>query len=368
MPRHKPVIGIYEATILLFLFLISKIYLSYSPFLYHHGLNAAWMIPLIQIPLALAGVYLLCKLLEKFPGQSLIEIGENLTGVYINTIFALFYLAFFATVAGLTLRGISERVVAGFLTSTPISLVAILLITSTLVVSYLGIEAVARTAKFLAGVIVVSSLVLIAMTVSFWEFHNIYPFWGSGFTNVTKSSFSFMGDFTNILLLGIIFPFTPPGTVRKIGSRAVILAGLFMFLFVLVPLLIFSLPAVLEINNPSFLMARIINIGRFAQRMEVIFLPVWVFVNLLSLSVSLYAGGAITSRMLRLNDYRPFILSTTVFVFTIAFIPQNIIQTFEWANSYITRFSFAPFMAIILFLLLAARVKKKGGLKNAKNT
>ncbi|MBF7083751.1 GerAB/ArcD/ProY family transporter [Desulfallas sp. Bu1-1] len=364
MTQYKPVVGVSEAVTLLFIFLSSKVFLTHVVFLYHEGLNAAWMIPIIQTSTGLLGLLLLVSVLNKFPGRDLVEIGEELTGPYINLLFALYYLAVFVFGAGMTLRGISEQVVAGFLPDTPISLVVFTFVLGTVVVSYLGVEAVARTARFLLGVMVVTAMALVLLTIPLWQFDAFYPLWGGGLWKLLAGALKNTGDFVQILLLGIIYPFLPVNQVRQIGVRGVIVAGFFLFLYVLAPLLIFTYPSATELTLPSFEMARIINIGRFGQRMEVVFLPVWVFGNMIFLSISLYAGAAVLARLCRLSDYRPFVLSVAVFTTVVAFVPRNALQAAYWNHQYLSQYSFIILAAILVILLLTARAKGKGGDKN----
>lgn len=364
MTQYRPAIGVSEAVTLLFIFLASKAFLTKVMFIYHDGLNASWVIPVIQTGIGLGGLLLLVAVLNKYPGRDLVEIGEELAGPYVNLLFALYYLVVFVFGAGMTLREISEQVVSGFLPDTPISLVVLAFVSGTAVVSYLGIEAVARTARFLLGVMVVTAMALVLLTIPLWQFDAFYPLWGGGLWKLLAGALKNTGVFVQILLLGIICPFLPVKQVKQIGVRGVVVAGFFLFLYVLAPLLIFDYPSVTELSLPSFEMARIINIGRFGQRMEVVFLPVWVFGNMIYLSISLYAGAAVLARLCRLRDYRPFVLSVAVLTTTVAFVPQNMLQAAYWNHRLLNRYSFVILVAILVMLLLVARLKNKGGARN----
>lgn len=361
MTQRGPVVGISEGITLLFIILSSKVFLNHIAFTLDYGLNASWTIPLLNTMVGLAGVLLLVAVLNRSPGRDLVETGEQLTGPYLNTLFGIYYLAVFVAGAGLTLRSISERVVAGFLTDTPISLVTIFFMAGTLVVSYLGIEAVARTARFLVGVLVVFATTMIVLTIPLWQFHVLYPLWGPGPVDLLKGAVANTGDFVQILLLGIIYPFLPRGRAASVGVWSVLIAGFWIFIFILVTLLVFTYPSATELTLPSFELARIINIGRFVQRMEVLFLPVWVFGNMIFLSVSLYAGAAVLARLCKLGDYRPFVLSMAVFTVVMAFIPQSALQAAKWNHQYLSRYSFWLLAAILLALLAAARFRGQGG-------
>jgi len=100
--------------------------------------------------------------------------------------------------------------------------------------------------------------------------------------------------------------------------------------------------------------------------MEVVFLPIWVFANMIFMAVSLYAGAAVLARLFKLGDYRPFVLAVTVFTTVTAFIPLNSAQASYWNHAYLSRYSFYALVLIMLALLLAARLRGKGGAKNEK--
>lgn len=364
MSRYKPVVGVSEGITLLFIFISSKVFLAHITFILHDGMNASWVIPFINTFTGLLGVLLLVAVLDRHPGKDLVEIGDELAGPYINTLFALYYLVVLVSGAGFALRFISERVVAGFLTDTPISMVTLSFLAGTVVVAYLGLEAVARTARFLVGVLVVSTLALVVLTIPFWQWHVFYPLLGWGAWEVLQGALTTTGNYVQILLLGIIYPFLPRGKARLVGVWGVLIAGFFFTLMVLVPLLIFTYPTISEMTLPTFEMARIISIGRFGQRMEVVFLPIWVFANMIFITASLYGGAAVLARLCKLGDYRPFVPAVTVFTTVAAFIPQNVSQASYWNHDYLTRYSFYVLVVILLGLRLAARLKGGRGAEN----
>lgn len=367
MSRFKPVIGASEAITLLFIFISAKIFLTYTVFYYQKGLTASWVIPLLTAAAGIVVVLLLVALLNRYPGRDLVEIGEGLAGPYINLLFAFFYLAVLLLGAGMTLRGTSERVVSGFLVDTPISLVTALFVTGTMVVSYLGLEAIARTARFLTSVMVVTALILIVLTIPMWRWDAFYPLLGPGPLKLLLGSFNFTGEYVQILLLGLICPFLPAGRIKAIGIGGTLIAGLFLFAFTAVPILVFSFPPVTELMLPSFELARIINIGRFGQRMEVLFVPLWVFGNMIFLSISYYAAAMVLMRICKLRDYRPFVLAATVLTVVIAFIPQNALQMTYWAHQYLSRYSLGLLVVIVLLLLIIAKIRDGGGGLNEKS-
>lgn len=366
MTQSKPVVGASEAVTLLFVFLTAKSFLSEALFIFDAGYNATWMVALLMTGYALGTVWLLSTLLNRFPGRDLVEIGEVVVGPYLNLVLILYYQFVFVIGAGFVLRGISERMVSGFLPDSPISLVVFFFILGAVVVSYMGVEAVARTARLLVGILVISAGVLILLTIPFWQWHALFPLWGSGPLPVVMGSLAHSGDFVQILLLGIIVPFIPQNMVGSIGIRGTLAAGLVLFVYLAAAVLIFTYPLVTEITLPSMEMAKIINISRFGQRLEVLFLPVWAFGNLIYLSISLYAGAHILARFCKLRDHRPFVPPVAVLTTVAAFGPPNSMLAASWSNASLSQFGLIILVAVLSFLLLVARVRGKGGQGNVQ--
>ncbi|MCL2337971.1 MAG: spore germination protein [Firmicutes bacterium] len=359
MMRDKPLIGVAEASALIFLSLVSRILLAHVIF-FGSGKEAAWIFPVVDTILALAVVYLLAVALKREPDLNLAETGEKLVGPYLNIIFCLFYLAIFVVGAGLTLRQLGDMAVNAFLPNTPLSLVLDFFLAGPLVVAYLGLEAVARTARFFVLIIVVSIVALILMTLPLWHLDAIYPLWGPGWHDILKGLSASTGDYVYILIWGFIYPFLPREKALSIGLRSVTAAGTVILVFVLASIFVFTYPTITELADPIFEVARVVSLGRFGQRLEIVFLPIRMFSNLILLSISVYIGSSVLASLARVSDNRPFLLAVGVFTMVVAFLAPNAPQNVYWTHMLVSQYTFYIMVGILLVLIGAGLLKGRG--------
>lgn len=354
-----PRVGFGEAVALTVIFLVSKLLLSHLALIFPLGLSASWMLPLIHLPAGLIGFALLAWLLNQFPGRTIIEIGEEVVGPVVNTVFALAYYFFFVFGSSLAVRQFSEFVLTGFYPETPISVAALFFMASAALVAYLGLETLARVARILFYFLGFGLVFLLLLTTELWSLHGIMPLWGPGVPDLLWGAFCTLGVGSEVFLLALVAPFLPRGRLLAIGFVSIVVAAAVMAVVMLVFLLVFAYPIVREPVLPIFELTRAVQLGKFLMRMEVFFLPLWVFSSLVALSAALYAATAIAARTFRLPYYRPFILPTVVLILAGAFYPPNFPMAIKLGFIFFAQWSFIPLGLMVITLVVATLMRKR---------
>lgn len=361
MTGNRSPVGYAEAVAIITYFVNTKVFLSYHLVAVDRAATAAWQVVLLVVLLGGAALLaVLARLLRSFPGQSIVDVGETVAGPWFNSLFVLGYLAFFLTGAGLQLRQFSEQILIGFNPETPISVVVFSYLTGVGVAAYLGLEVIARTARLFFWFEWISFALILLGTIPFWDFEALWPLLGNGPLSVLSGGLNQLGLVSDLFLLAVIYPFIPHERTRDIG-RAVILHGAAaLTLLVLVLLLAFPYPVAREIPLASYELSRLIYLGRFVQRMETLFLPMWAVAGLVSTATGLWAAAYVTSRALRLPHWRPLLPAVMVLVVAVAFIAPNVTAAIRLENEFLRRY-FAPVIAfgIPIILVLLARRRRR---------
>lgn len=365
--KTRPVVGFREAITVGTVFMSAKIFLSYQLHLYHVAANAAWVIPPIESVIALAGLLLLVAVLDRHPGKSIVEISEAELGPFFNTLFSMVFASILIIITGLVLRQSGERAVTGFYPDTPISVVVLLFIAGTVTVTYLGFDIIARVASLTAPFLALGLALIVGLSVPLWQTSAIFPLFGTGVKEVLLGSLQQTGYFTEMFILGVAAPFFPRGKLRSIGLWTIGISTILLTGFILIPLLVFNYPVVTELSLPLFELNRLISVGRFGQRMETIFLPIWALSGLIKLSVGLYGAADVIAQTLKLQDYRPFILPMAVFTLAIAFIPPNVSAAVAFDLDIIRRYSFIVVMAMFLPVIAITYLRGRGNKSAGEN-
>ncbi|MDF2876637.1 MAG: hypothetical protein K0R22_3320, partial [Sporomusa sp.] len=128
-----------------------------------------------------------------------------------------------------------------------------------------------------------------------------------------------------VLLLFVLGPaFQNLRTIKRaalIGlGGSTLLKSLSIFVFTMV----FGTKIALEKTIPFFEMARLVYLNRYVQRVESLFILLWVIAGIMSIAIDIYIAGYLITRIFNLTTVRPLIPSLALLVTGIAMIPPDI--------------------------------------------
>jgi spore germination protein (amino acid permease) len=364
-------IGPVEAVSLAVVFIAAKIYLTFPALMVSLGLSAAWMVVLLAVLISLPAFLPVAVLMDKYPGKSIIEIGEELVGPYLNTVFVLGYLAFLLAVESMVLRQFAERILMVSIPDLPISMAMSGMVLGTVMACFFGLEAIARSTRISSVFIGILLVLVLVATSPYWSLNNLAPIWGPGLAEVMGSGIMKLSLTSEIFLLAIIYPsINSKGTwnMWKLGSHSLIIAGLILVTTVITFMLTFPVMVAREISLPTFEMARLIYFGPFVQRLEPVFIPMWALAALLKLTIGMYAMLSLLTGLLKLPYYRPLILPLAIIIISVAFIPPNVTTAVMIDEGIIRTWGWVPTFGLPVILLAVSIWRRKETDSGGKKT
>ena len=363
MAIDKERIGVGEAVVLAVVFVVAKVFLTFPASMVNLGLSSAWLVTLIAMVSSILAFIPIVLLMYRFPEKSIVEVGEYLVGPYANTAFFLGYLAFIVAVESMVLRQFAERAITVSNPELPISVAMVGMVLGAAVACYLGLESIARSARiafiFVGGLF----FLVVAATYPYWKVNNLFPYLGPGVLQIMSGGIARISIASEIFLLAIIYPsikISRSFSIWRLSSTSLVISGIILVVTVFTYQLAFPVPVAQEIPLPTFEMARLISFGRFVQRLEPIFLPMWGLAALLKLTIGLYAMLALITSFLKLPYYRPFILPLAVITMSLAFIPPNVSTALMIDETVIRTWGWIPTFALPVILLAVATWRRKG--------
>jgi len=342
-----------EAIILLGISNIARIFLSYPRSLVEIGGSAAWMTPLGGLAAALAGIYLMSLVLKKSPGSTIIEITEMVFGPFIGMAVNILIIAHILEMGGaLFIREFSEAMLITTLRFAPISVIDAVFLAMGLLGAYLGIEALARTARLIYPYILGGLIILIFTLIPFWNFHNLLPVFGKGPKEVFLLGTYSTAGIAEIIIAGVIVQAMGGAEIfARIGYRSMLIGFAFLIITLAVLVLTYNWPISEEFTLPFLRLARTIYLGRFIQRLEAIFILVWVFVGALKIALLLYGAAVSLARSLKLPDYRPLIWPLGLAMFILGLLPLDMLAAIKLDIVYLRSFVLIPNYLLPLLIL-----------------
>lgn len=367
-------IGFYEIFSLLLLSNIAKIYISAPANAVADGRTLVWALIIIGTLVSILSFWIIATLMKKYEGKTIVEVAEEVLGPYLGTVFNLVFFLFFIGVMSILARGYSEAFLVSTLPRTPISVVLTALFMVSFASCYFGLETMARVARIILTFVLVGMGILFISILGYTDITRFYPILSVEpikllTLGLTQYSLVSEGVIAAIIILAISGGWQQ---FYRVGIMSLAVGGgIFLIVSVLL-LLVFGVPSSNELILPFFELSRIVEFGRFFQRLEAIFLLTWAMVGVLKLSITLYAATLVAARMLRVPDYRPLLWVITLLCYILSIMPPDLPTTSLIEVKYIRgHFGIIATVLLPLLLLVVAMVKKSGGKyedtpKNAK--
>lgn len=362
MKKHH--IGIREAASLGIIFVITKIFLPFPRGMAEYGGTAAWIIVLIAIllsPLSWWGIRGL--LTNAKGGSSLITATEEIWGPFFGSLINFIYFLFFFMLTFIVLREFSDIIATDILPLTPISVILLALLIPVSLIARSGMEILGRISWLTVGIIITSLLVLfVGGLMTYSDPRALTPIWGTGKFQVIKMGIIKSSLFTELLAFGFIVP-----RMRKTKEWGIavwvciVVSSVILLSTIITYLYIFPYPTATRINFPLLEVSRIIIAGRWIQRVESIFLIVWLLCTIIKLSVGMYCSAATLSQILHLPKDQLLIFPLAIIMYHLALMPDNEMDAVAWDSGILRTYGSIGSIILPLLTWLVGILRKKWG-------
>ncbi len=307
---------------------------------------------------ALVIVYLICKLLEKFPNLDILDIANFLGGKWLKTLIGILFLAYFLFTVSITLRSFSEGLKIIFFPRSSVGVIMILFLVAIVITNKLGFHAIVRSNLFVMPIILFSILFVFISNFGNFTVQRALPLLGEGAYTTFFAGTSNLFAFSGIVYLYFIPPYLKNiSDQKKISLISVLLSGICLLLSVATLLFISPSAITAEETFPLYLASRNIEFGRFLQRLDALFLLIWIISLVAYLSISFSFATKVFQKLLNIKHTKWYIGLFTLFIFTFSLIPENMYQIIFIENTVYQYVVLVIVFAVALSLLVLANIK-----------
>jgi spore germination protein KB len=326
---------------------------------------SAWMAVLISGLVTIMFFWVILKYLDRFPDKIFSETAEDIVGPYIGILFSLILFILWFAETSLTLRLFSEMMIINALPRTPISIIVAVFATIAVIAAYMGIKTIAQACYILFPVSLGAILLIGFLTFHLWETDWLFPLFGNGPWPVVKYGLLRVSDLAELNFIYVFPMYFYPKQFKHIGYKSIGISMMIFFAVVLTYTLSFPVEVGKEMYLPLYMMARNIYLGRFLQRVEVIFMLFWVLSGCLWISAGFFGASVLLAGLLKLPEYKPLMVPLAIISFSVAFIPANLPDLVIFVGYYVRNTIFVAMFGIPIILLIIAFIRKKGANPNA---
>lgn len=365
MIRYDGHIGQRESSILLFVVLGTMLYLQFPSFMLLVGGPAAWQVAVLMTVLALLLFLPTAALFARFPGKGLSDISEQVAGPVVGPVLTLSVCLWLLFGCALTVRTFTETFKISILPMTPPSVLILVVLLCVVYAAYTGFEAIVRATQVIFPVILLGIILVLGLSAPRSNFTLTQPFWGHSPMETLLGGIRFSGMAAEVILLLVLgAAFRKHTDLRNSGLISILAFGVMSVAVVLVLIVTFGSPDASQSPFPMFSLARLINLGRFLQRVESIFVLFWFLSAMVRVSALFHAAAVGIAGLLRLPYYRPLLFPMAILVMSMALMPEDLVTVLRTERDWIRPLGIAVMM-VPLLLLVIAKIRGQRGEQGA---
>ncbi|KWX87513.1 hypothetical protein AMQ83_12660 [Paenibacillus riograndensis] len=234
-------------------------------------------------------------------------VGEKSSPV-IAVVLGLFMLQFYLDTSATILREIVNFLKDNVLINTPISILCVLILLITIYMVRQGLEAIARVNSLVILLYLLFVPLYIFGLANEMNVHQLLPMFDHSLADLTLASITPTTWMSEVAVLLFLAPYLQaPRQARIIGWTGLIFVALLMMFSLVIALMVFGPDLVRLSAYPGFSAAGIVHLGRFIERLDILFISYWVLSIYVKFSIFLFATVECFKQTFRVGSSRPFI-------------------------------------------------------------
>ena len=327
--------------------------------------SSAWLNTIYIGIISFLIVLLVIKLFEKFPCKDIVDVAKFVGGNFFSNLIAIFYILFFIFLCSLNLAYFANGLKSIYFHFSPLPFILLFLLIPPLVANHYGLKVIAGVNRIFIPVITISILVLFFASSKDFTIQHFFPILGFGINETFGYGVTNIFAFTG---LAYLYFFPPILKEHKDFNTVALLGTLFSFIFLLISVisLLLSCSAITKTDElfSIYLLTRIISFGTVFQRIDAIFILLWILAFFSFFSFNCFIILQLFKKTCKIKYENTMIYALIAIIFCISIIVKDItIIKFLFRNVFKYTFIFATIFLNITILIIA-NIKKKKNLED----
>ena len=203
---------------------------------------------------------------------------------------------------------------------------------------------------FIAGIIIIRSL------LEDIDLTNFTPIFGNGIKDVFLDGSFALGRYEVFFIFLLLAPSIKD--LRKTVSKTFLAASLLLLVCFFMFFGIFPYPSITENYSLLYELVRMVSYGRFIQRIESIFLPIWLIATFMYFAITLSLSVQTLKKMFAITYYKRLVPSLAIIIISVSLLLHSHADVIE-LRKILTDFACPMFFIYAFVLLIIARIKLK---------
>lgn len=299
------------------------------------------------------------RLFKKFETADILDISEYLGGKIFKNLIGFLCIGLFFLVAFITLIDFSNVLHTIYFSNFPMAYILFFFIFGVLIANLIGLKGISRTICFIVPFAILSVIITFFTSFENLDIKDLTPFFGK---NYKETFFTGLSNCFSMYILVIYFFLKPllkdVKEYKKITVTSYLISFILLILTIIPMLTLFNTNSNSEPINSLFLLSRQIELGRFLQRVDALFIFLWIFAIFSYLSFIVFLINRIIKKIIPVSNEKMLSYSTCSILFGISLIPINI-SHIHFIEDTLYRYLIIGFAFVLgIIILILANIKK----------
>ncbi len=307
------------------------------------------------------------KLVTKFPRKTIIEITNSALFKPVGFLVGLGYFIYTFTLVVLEVRVFGEITKNYLLVNTPIEIIIITFLITSIYLVRSGIESIARLSVIILPLSIFPAILAAAVAIPDLDFTYFLPILRTSWSDMMKALpsvfFSFLG-FEFIVFIG--FFVGDSKHIKKTTIRTVAFVSCVYFIFTAITIARFGIEESKNLIWPVISLFKSVDIpGTLLENVEVVIIATWLLAIFMTIAIAYFGATFLLSRLIKSKEQNYFAIALLPIIYFLALIPENIVEVTDFMNIF-TNYMGTTFSIIIpgfMLLISFLRRKPKRGIK-----
>lgn len=286
----------------------------------------AWLTPVLATVSGLAVIFVVTELGRLFPDRNLAGYGEAILGPYLGRLLALAYFLYLLTINAIILREMAEFLIAVFMPETPLVVFVALGAVAAAYAARGGIEVVARVNEFIFPMFLGALLLIFILALPDARPARLLPFLENGIGPVLVGSLTPSAWRSETFTLAFYLPLVSDRErARSAGLAAVVFMSILLTADALLNVMVLG-SSTARLLFPTFEVARLINIANFLNRIDPVFMALWITSVTVKIAIFHYVTVITAAQASGLREYRPLVFPAAFLLVALSVIVFSNVQ------------------------------------------
>ncbi len=304
--------------------------------------------------------YLISRMFKNFAGQDIIDVSEFLGGKVFKNIIGIIFILYFLVTSSILLRNFAESLKIVYFPMTKLIFILLLFIIALCFANRLAFNASLKTNLLIIPFVLASMIFLFFANMNKFVPERIFPIFGDGLINTFVIGLGNISAFGGIAFLYFLPPFLKePEKLKKIAIISIGISAIYLILCVSTLLFMFSFFITTNEITPLYNATRYIEFGKFFQRLESVFLLIWILAFACYLSIVSKFSMSIFQKLTKIETKKPLIDIFGLFILAISLLPKD----YAISSLFETKIYPHLVLGIVFFLglsiLILANIQKR---------